>query len=340
MLALTSAPSGPAAMDTVGDIGTSNAASEETAAEETIASDGVDGAQAVIADASAVPTATDQASIDDATASESGPEESAQAELAATAASGQETESAAALAVVGNERRRDGSVFANLFSRQQQQSEPTRPQITSEPDDPEQAVGRTSELTDNEPADEPKSVVTASITSSQPKTRLSVSSTDGPVLPGVREVRSIYEIPTRAGFDYNSYDDENGTVQLASAVGLAALAGSRLAVQREDVDVSCLKPRLVQTLRMIEAHFGRKLVVTSGYRNRQHNRRVGGARESKHMFCEAADIQVPGISKWQVAEYVRALPGRGGVGTYCHTESIHVDIGSKRDWNWRCRRGR
>ena len=34
------------------------------------------------------------------------------------------------------------------------------------------------------------------------------------------------------------------------------------------------------------------------------------------------------------------LLGRGGVGTYCHTNSVHIDIGKKRDWNWRCRRKR
>jgi uncharacterized protein YcbK (DUF882 family) len=31
------------------------------------------------------------------------------------------------------------------------------------------------------------------------------------------------------------------------------------------------------------------------------------------------------------------MPGRGGVGTYCHTTSIHVDIGPERDWNWKCK---
>jgi uncharacterized protein YcbK (DUF882 family) len=111
-----------------------------------------------------------------------------------------------------------------------------------------------------------------------------------------------------------------------------------LRTQHERVDVACLKPQLVQTLKRIEAHFGRPVLVTSGFRDRGYNRKVGGARESRHMYCEAADIQVPGVSKWDIAEFARSLPGRGGVGTYCHTESVHVDIGSKRDWNWRCRR--
>lgn len=56
------------------------------------------------------------------------------------------------------------------------------------------------------------------------------------------------------------------------------------------------------------------------------------------MYCAAADIQIQGVSKWELANYVRAMPGRGGVGTYCHTDSVHVDVGPERDWNWRCRR--
>ena len=51
-----------------------------------------------------------------------------------------------------------------------------------------------------------------------------------------------------------------------------------------------------------------------------------------------ADIQIKGVSKWELATYLRSLPERGGVGTYCHTASVHIDIGPQRDWNWRCRR--
>ena len=54
----------------------------------------------------------------------------------------------------------------------------------------------------------------------------------------------------------------------------------------------------------------------------------------------AADVQMPGVSKWELAAYARSMPGRGGVGTYCYTKSVHVDIGPERDWNWRCRRKR
>ena len=93
-------------------------------------------------------------------------------------------------------------------------------------------------------------------------------------------------------------------------------------------------------LKGIERHYGREVVVTSGFRSPTFNRKVRGAKNSLHMYCAAADIQVSGVSKWSLAQYLRALPGRGGVGTYCNTESVHVDIGPNRDWNWRCSRGR
>ena len=90
-------------------------------------------------------------------------------------------------------------------------------------------------------------------------------------------------------------------------------------------------------LKQVERHYGQKIVVTSGYRSPSYNRKVRGARRSMHMFCAAADVQVSGVGKWELARYVRSLPGRGGVGTYCHTNSVHIDVGPERDWNWRCR---
>lgn len=159
-------------------------------------------------------------------------------------------------------------------------------------------------------------------------------------LPGVRP-DSLFEITRRSGLDDDSDIDlyEGGEpYQVASAAGLARLAPNGLLRQTEDVDVACLKPSLVRVLKAVEQHYGRKLVVTSGYRNPDRNRRARGARKSLHMYCAAADVQVEGVSKWDLAQYLRTMPGRGGVGTYCHTNSVHIDVGPERDWNWRCRR--
>ncbi len=164
----------------------------------------------------------------------------------------------------------------------------------------------------------------------------------GEALPGVRQ-SALFEIKRKSGLDDDSdvdlHEDEEdgGSYQVASAAGLARLAPNGLLTQTDNVDVACLKPSLVRALKVIERHYGRKIMVTSGYRDPQRNRRARGAKNSLHMYCAAADVQVPGVSKWELASFVRSLPGRGGVGTYCHTESVHIDVGPERDWNWRCR---
>lgn len=152
-------------------------------------------------------------------------------------------------------------------------------------------------------------------------------------LPGVRG-KSLF------GIDGEEVDEFDQPIRMASVTNRARRGSHGLLLQRDDVKVSCFPPNLVRLLKMVERRFGRTPLVTSGYRSRSHNRLIRGARNSMHIKCQAADIQVQGVSKRQLAKYVRSLPGRGGVGTYCHTKSVHVDVGRKRDWNRRCRRSR
>ena len=229
-------------------------------------------------------------------------------------------------------------LFASLFSTTPASAAPT-PLVNTRSSDQPAAQAKAT------PA---KPIVTlASATAAEKPVQL--ASLDDPgnhitgadALPGVRQT-ALFEIKRKSGIDDESdvdlNEDEGGSYQVASAAGMARLAPNGLLKQNESVDVACLKPSLVRVLKTIEGHFGRKLIVTSGYRDPSRNRRANGAKNSLHMYCAAADIQLPGVSKWDLANYVRSMPGRGGVGTYCHTDSIHVDVGPERDWNWRCRR--
>lgn len=156
-------------------------------------------------------------------------------------------------------------------------------------------------------------------------------------LPGVRRT-NLFEIKRKSGIDDDSdidvYED-TGSYDVASAAGMARLAPNGLLKQRETVDTACLKPKLVRMLKQIEARFGKKLIVTSGYRSASYNKSVRGAEKSQHMYCAAVDVQMPGVPKFELAKYARSMNDRGGVGTYCHS-SIHIDIGPERDWNWKC----
>ena len=154
-------------------------------------------------------------------------------------------------------------------------------------------------------------------------------------LPGVK-LKRLFGI---LGNSEKNYDLDE-PVEVASIASRARRGNFGLLLQTKNVQVGCFPRRLVKILKQVERRYRRTPIVTSGYRSKAKNRRVRGARNSAHITCKAADIQVKGVSKWQLAKYLRSVPGRGGVGTYCHTNSVHIDIGIKRDWNWRCRRGR
>ncbi|OCJ05266.1 peptidase M15A [Rhizobium sp. AC44/96] len=149
-------------------------------------------------------------------------------------------------------------------------------------------------------------------------------------LPG-QTMNALYTAPKQ-----NLLGSLSGLLQKASLPGMTRTAPNGLLIQNDKVEVGCFKPDLMNVIKSVETHFGKPVVVTSGYRDAEHNRMVGGAEESMHKTCDAADIQISGVSKWDVASYIRSLPNRGGVGTYCHTDSVHLDTGKNRDWNWGC----
>jgi uncharacterized protein YcbK (DUF882 family) len=48
---------------------------------------------------------------------------------------------------------------------------------------------------------------------------------------------------------------------------------------------------LLISLNKLRAHWGKPLVVTSGYRPAEFNKKAGGAKSSSHMTCEACDFR-------------------------------------------------
>jgi zinc D-Ala-D-Ala carboxypeptidase len=66
-----------------------------------------------------------------------------------------------------------------------------------------------------------------------------------------------------------------------------------------------LKSLCTHILEPIRTHFNKPLVVLSGYRCKALNTAAGGSLTSQHMKGQAADIEVAGISNWDVLEWIK-----------------------------------
>lgn len=103
-----------------------------------------------------------------------------------------------------------------------------------------------------------------------------------------------------------------------------------------------LDGRVKQIVADAARHFGGTALMTSCYRSAAYNRRVYarmGRRPTKslHIARKAVDFKIAGVSKFEVAKYVRKHKLAGGVGLYCNSV-VHVDVGRRRSWNWCARR--
>lgn len=94
-----------------------------------------------------------------------------------------------------------------------------------------------------------------------------------------------------------------------------------------------IAPKLVTILQKIRKNFGKPVTINSGFRTATHNKKVGGAAQSQHLYGTAADIVVQGVSPKTVAAYAeKLLPGTGGIGIY--DNFVHVDVrATKSRWN-------
>lgn len=102
-------------------------------------------------------------------------------------------------------------------------------------------------------------------------------------------------------------------------------------------DVIKIDEELVKLLQAIRTHFGRAVVLNSGYRTPSYNARIGGAIGSFHTKGKAADFNVSGWSPQNVRKEIESGkikgvdPDKIGLGSY--PNFTHIDSrGHKGRW--------
>lgn len=78
---------------------------------------------------------------------------------------------------------------------------------------------------------------------------------------------------------------------------------------------------LALNLQVLRDDLKKPIVINSGYRSPEHNKRVGGAKSSQHLLGKAADIRVPSMQASKVHARIEELikEGKmknGGLGRY------------------------
>ncbi len=97
-------------------------------------------------------------------------------------------------------------------------------------------------------------------------------------------------------------------------------------VSSGEVNAFCLSPKLRFLIWEFEGHFGKKIIMSSGYRDSAHNSSAGGADNSLHTKCMAADFYIPGVDKRELIAFAMRSSSVGGLGCYPGRQFIHVDV--------------
>jgi hypothetical protein len=84
-------------------------------------------------------------------------------------------------------------------------------------------------------------------------------------------------------------------------------------------------------LQKLRDALGKPLILTSAYRSPAHNKRVGGAKNSRHMQGDAFDVRMENHDPHEFEAAARAA-GFTGFGYYPKSGFMHIDTGAARSW--------
>ena len=85
-----------------------------------------------------------------------------------------------------------------------------------------------------------------------------------------------------------------------------------------------MREQVVRICDSARRHFGRPGHVISGLRCRNHNANEGGVADSQHMYGEAVDLMIEGVSAEELLAFIRTLPHRYAY--RINETNVHVDI--------------
>lgn len=125
---------------------------------------------------------------------------------------------------------------------------------------------------------------------------------------------------------------EGGLIeQAASNAGEGALSFNHAGQE------SGLQPAFKTALLNTSSYLGKQLKITSGHRDAEYNASVGGAKDSRHVHGDAADIDMTGMSDEERYNLVQTLRANGMKRFISYSKSpnmLHVDMSDAQGQSW------
>lgn len=101
---------------------------------------------------------------------------------------------------------------------------------------------------------------------------------------------------------------------------------------KDGSDKVLISSALVALLQRLRDHYKKPITINSAYRTATYNKKVGGAKDSQHLYGTAADITIKGVTPREIAELLEKW-GAGGIGLYDYGKGagfVHVDVRDKK----------
>jgi hypothetical protein len=95
-----------------------------------------------------------------------------------------------------------------------------------------------------------------------------------------------------------------------------------------------LDDQALDKLQKLRDALGKPLILTSAYRSPAHNKKVGGAKNSRHMQGDAFDVMMTNHDPYAFESAARNV-GFTGFGFYQKSGFMHIDTGPERSWGKR-----
>ena len=105
----------------------------------------------------------------------------------------------------------------------------------------------------------------------------------------------------------------------------------KVAYTADDCGGSFISPKVLDGLNKIRETTQRRFRVTSGYRSRDKNKKVGGVSKSMHIKGLALDMTVP--KPYRSVFYAAAVKAGFTAFGWGNT-TVHIDMGTKRWWTY------